>query len=78
MPSPALRPQPFLSILTPTSSPSPDLPVAGVEEKGSTQWSYQSTAIFGGVFLVLVLAIVAFTLRRRFRTTRDQPLRSTM
>lgn len=49
-----------------------------MEEKASTQGSSQSTAIFVGVFLVVVLAVVAVTLRKSFCTTRDQPLRSTM
>lgn len=51
-----------------------------MEEKASTQGSYQSTAIFVGVFLVVGLAVVAVTLRRSFCicTALGQPLRSTM
>lgn len=41
--------------------------MAGVEEKASTWVSYHSTATFAGVFLVVVLAVVAITLRRSFR-----------
>lgn len=40
-----------------------DLPTAGVEEQASTQGSYHSAAVSAGVFLVVALAVVAFTLR---------------
>lgn len=40
-----------------------DLPKAGVEEQASTQGSYHSAAVSAGVFLVVALAVVAFTLR---------------
>ncbi|XP_019524709.1 PREDICTED: deleted in malignant brain tumors 1 protein [Hipposideros armiger] len=46
----------------------PYLPMAGVEEKASSQVSYRSTATFVGVFLVVALAVVPITLRRSFHT----------
>lgn len=53
---------------------SPDLPAASVEEQASAQGSYHSAAISAGVFLVVVLAVAAFTLGRSTRATSGQPL----
>ncbi|XP_073096322.1 scavenger receptor cysteine-rich domain-containing protein DMBT1 isoform X13 [Manis javanica] len=51
-----------------------DLPAASVEEQASAQGSYHSAAISAGVFLVVVLAVAAFTLGRSTRATSGQPL----
>ncbi|KAI5175045.1 Deleted In Malignant Brain Tumors 1 Protein [Manis pentadactyla] len=51
-----------------------DLPVAGVEEQAGAQGSYHSAALSAGVFLVVVLAVAAFTLGRSTRATSGQPL----
>uniref|UniRef100_Q8CIZ5-4 Isoform 2 of Scavenger receptor cysteine-rich domain-containing protein DMBT1 n=1 Tax=Rattus norvegicus TaxID=10116 RepID=Q8CIZ5-4 len=50
-----------------------DLAVADVEKPASSQEVYPTAAIFGGVFLALVVAVAAFTLGRKTRTARGQP-----
>ncbi|XP_028628405.1 deleted in malignant brain tumors 1 protein-like [Grammomys surdaster] len=50
-----------------------DLAVEDVEKPASSQAVYPTAAIFGGVFLAMVLAVAAFTLGRRTRIARGQP-----
>uniref|UniRef100_A0ABK0L3D9 Scavenger receptor cysteine-rich domain-containing protein DMBT1 n=1 Tax=Rattus norvegicus TaxID=10116 RepID=A0ABK0L3D9_RAT len=50
-----------------------DLAVADVEKPANSQEVYPTAAIFGGVFLALVVAVAAFTLGRKTRTARGQP-----
>lgn len=52
---------------------SSDLAVADVEKPANSQEVYPTAAIFGGVFLALVVAVAAFTLGRKTRTARGQP-----
>lgn len=49
-----------------------DLAVEDVEKPGSSQAAYPTAAIFGGVFLAMVLAVAAFTLGRKTRVARGQ------
>uniref|UniRef100_A0A8W4FEE8 Scavenger receptor cysteine-rich domain-containing protein DMBT1 n=1 Tax=Sus scrofa TaxID=9823 RepID=A0A8W4FEE8_PIG len=51
-----------------------DQPAVDLEEKASTQGSYDGAAISAGIFLVVVLAVAAFTLGRRGRAADGQPL----
>ncbi|KAK2496673.1 hypothetical protein MC885_006291 [Smutsia gigantea] len=51
-----------------------DLPAADVEEQASTQGNYHGAAISAGVFLVVILVMVAFTLGKSTRATSGQPL----
>nr|XP_042140738.1 deleted in malignant brain tumors 1 protein isoform X1 [Peromyscus maniculatus bairdii] len=57
-----------------------DLAVKDVEKPApaSSQAAYPTAAIFGGIFLALVLAVAAFTLGRRTRIARGQPLSTKM
>ncbi|XP_051048082.1 deleted in malignant brain tumors 1 protein [Phodopus roborovskii] len=50
-----------------------DLAVKDEEKPASTQAVYPTAAIFGGIFLAMVLAVAAFTLGRRTRVARGQP-----
>ncbi|XP_052031055.1 deleted in malignant brain tumors 1 protein [Apodemus sylvaticus] len=49
-----------------------DLAVEDVEKPASSQAAYPTAAIFGGVFLAMVLAVAAFTLGRKTRVARGQ------
>uniref|UniRef100_A0A4X1SGG7 Scavenger receptor cysteine-rich domain-containing protein DMBT1 n=1 Tax=Sus scrofa TaxID=9823 RepID=A0A4X1SGG7_PIG len=51
-----------------------DQPAVDLEEKASAQGSYDGAAISAGIFLVVVLAVAAFTLGRRGRAADGQPL----
>eukprot|EP00072_Mus_musculus_P037574 XP_006507369.1 PREDICTED: deleted in malignant brain tumors 1 protein isoform X9 [Mus musculus] len=50
-----------------------DLAVEDVKKPASSQAVYPTAAIFGGVFLAMVLAVAAFTLGRRTHIDRGQP-----
>lgn len=50
-----------------------DLAVKDEEKPASAQAVYPTAAIFGGIFLAMVLAVAAFTLGRRTRVARGQP-----
>ncbi|XP_076767982.1 scavenger receptor cysteine-rich domain-containing protein DMBT1 isoform X1 [Arvicanthis niloticus] len=50
-----------------------DLAVEDVGKPASSQAVYPTAAVFGGVFLAMVLAVAAFTLGRRTRIARGQP-----
>ncbi|XP_055464824.1 deleted in malignant brain tumors 1 protein [Psammomys obesus] len=51
-----------------------DLAVKDVEKPASSQAVYPMAAIFGGIFLAMVLAVAAFTLKKRRRIARGQSL----
>ncbi|GAB1292786.1 Deleted in malignant brain tumors 1 protein [Apodemus speciosus] len=55
-----------------------DLAVEDVEKPASSQAAYPTAAIFGGVFLAMVLAVAAFTLGRKTRVARGQSLSTKM
>ncbi|XP_041522398.1 deleted in malignant brain tumors 1 protein isoform X3 [Microtus oregoni] len=50
-----------------------DLAVKDVEKPVNSQAAYPTAAIFGGIFLAVVLAVAAFTLGRKTRGARGQP-----
>ncbi|KAM7329439.1 hypothetical protein ACRRTK_011052 [Alexandromys fortis] len=50
-----------------------DLAVKDVEKPVNAQAAYPTPAIFGGIFLAVVLAVAAFTLGRKTRGARGQP-----
>ncbi|CAO2583584.1 Deleted in malignant brain tumors 1 protein, partial [Lemmus lemmus] len=50
-----------------------DLAVKDVEKPVNSQAAYPTAAIFGGIFLAMVLAVAAFTLGRKTRVARGQP-----
>ncbi|KAK7812139.1 hypothetical protein U0070_004600 [Myodes glareolus] len=50
-----------------------DLAVKDVEKPVNSQAAYPTAAIFGGIFLALVLTVAAFTLGRKTRVARGQP-----
>ncbi|XP_031240807.1 deleted in malignant brain tumors 1 protein [Mastomys coucha] len=50
-----------------------DLAVEDVEKPASSQAAYPTAAIFGGVFLAMVLAVAAFTLGRKTGVAHGQP-----
>ncbi|KAL1789218.1 deleted in malignant brain tumors 1 protein, partial [Sigmodon hispidus] len=55
-----------------------DLAVKDVEKPVSSQAVYPTAAIFGGIFLAMVLTVAAFTLGKRTRVVRGQPLSTKM
>lgn len=52
---------------------STDLAVKDVEKPVNSQAAYPTVAIFGGIFLALVLTVAAFTLGKKTRVARGQP-----
>ncbi|XP_060237162.1 deleted in malignant brain tumors 1 protein isoform X2 [Meriones unguiculatus] len=55
-----------------------DLAVKDAEKPASSQAVYPMAAIFGGIFLAMVLAVAAFTLKKRRHIARGQPLSTKM